>query len=231
MLGPIAHQIEIDRSVGATLHVEPNDNPVAGEPSEIWFALTQKGGESLALEDCQCQLTMYTGDVSDRDATTNPIAQPDLRAMDVEGYQNIPASTIVFPQVGQYTLILTGSPQADAPAFEPFELRFPVTVAQGTPALTTPTPQASPTTITVPAPDNTNPLSRSNQGGMVVSENPAPSITSPWAGGILLLSTILILGILLTMGWTLYQGQHQKQTPFKKPPDQPKDSQKSTEDP
>ncbi|MEM8805980.1 MAG: hypothetical protein AAGF01_08130 [Cyanobacteria bacterium P01_G01_bin.38] len=120
----MAHKVELDGSVGATLHIEPNDTPRAGESALTWFALAKRGGESVPLADCDCQLAVFSKSESE------PVLEPELKAVSAEGYKDIPGADINFPQVGAYELVLTGAPINDE-GFEAFELRFPVTVAAG----------------------------------------------------------------------------------------------------
>lgn len=121
-----AHETEVSGDVGATLHVEPDDNPQAGVASTAWFALTQHGGHLIPLSECNCQLSVYAQPYQEGDA---PIAQPSLTAVSAEGQAGIPGAEITFPRAGAYELVLQGEPVTDG-AFSPFELRFPVTVAQ-----------------------------------------------------------------------------------------------------
>ncbi|MEM0981270.1 MAG: hypothetical protein AAGH78_13475, partial [Cyanobacteria bacterium P01_H01_bin.58] len=51
-LPAIAHQVQVADDVGATLHIEPDDIPKAGAPTEVWIALTQPGGVVIPLETC-----------------------------------------------------------------------------------------------------------------------------------------------------------------------------------
>ena len=88
-----------------------------------WFALTRRGGETIPLSSCECTVAIYAQSDSD-----NPVATPSLQAVDSEGYQGIPGATFTFPDVGAYTLIISGSPKA-AQDFSPFELSFNVIVA------------------------------------------------------------------------------------------------------
>ncbi|MBF2079307.1 MAG: hypothetical protein IGR76_12495 [Synechococcales cyanobacterium T60_A2020_003] len=141
----IAHQVEISKDVGGTVHVEPNDAPRAGEPTLAWFALTQRGGQAIPLSDCDCQLTVYA--VSGTGENDGAIATPALTPLSVEGYENVPSATITFPGVGAYELVITGQPSAAA-TFQPFELRFDVTVATIAPSAPAPTP----TTLSEAAP-------------------------------------------------------------------------------
>ncbi len=122
-----AHKIKIDAQVGATLHIEPNDNPRAGESAKTWFALTRKGGKVIPLSECDCKLKVYKEPLK---TESSPILQPPLRAVSAEKYKGIPGTNIVFPSPGAYQLKLSGS-AATAGSFQSFELEFPVTVAAG----------------------------------------------------------------------------------------------------
>jgi hypothetical protein len=123
----LAHQVQVSGEVGGTAHIEPNDNPRAGVPSQAWFAITRQGGELIPLEACNCQLSVYTQPYRSGDA---PVQQPVLKPVSAEGYEGVPGAEITFPQVGAYELVLQGEPQTPN-AFQPFELRFDVTVAAG----------------------------------------------------------------------------------------------------
>jgi hypothetical protein len=103
------------------MHIEPNDIPLAGSPTDVWFALTQAGGTVIPLPRCDCSLTLY-------DADEQAIATPDLFPLSAEGYREIPGASVTFPDVGTYALVLAGRPLAAA-EFTPFELRFEVVVA------------------------------------------------------------------------------------------------------
>lgn len=127
----LAHTVKTDADVGATFHLEPNHNPRSGEPATTWFALTRAGGETIALEACNCQLTVFRQ--GDR---TQPVATPTLEAISAEGYENIPGAEVIFPEAGVYELQLTGTPQ-EAGDFQAFSLSYEVTVRPGT--TTTPT--------------------------------------------------------------------------------------------
>ncbi len=121
-----AHKIEIQLDVGATIHIEPNDAPRAGETALTWFALTQKGGRIIPLNECNCKLSVY----SQTSPEGTPLQQPILKAVSQESYQGIPAATITFPAAGAYQLQLQGKPQNGA-NFSPFELKFDINVAPG----------------------------------------------------------------------------------------------------
>jgi hypothetical protein len=121
----IAHETQIDETVGGTLHIEPNDVPRAKKPALAWFALTRRGGQPIPLADCDCRLAVYSNSASEGD---KPLATPGLKAVDAGGYRDIPAAEMTFPAVGRYELVVTGKPTEKAD-FQPFELSFEVTVA------------------------------------------------------------------------------------------------------
>ncbi|MES1021418.1 hypothetical protein ABN584_00775 [Gloeocapsa sp. BRSZ] len=121
----LAHKVQTAADVGATLHIEPNDNPRAGESSLTWFALTRKGGQTIPLAECDCKLAVYSGS-----STSQPLLEPPLKSISAERFENIPAAEIVFPQAGAYRLQFTGSPKV-AGSFQPFELNYDISVAPG----------------------------------------------------------------------------------------------------
>jgi hypothetical protein len=173
------HQVEVADDVGATLHVEPNDIPQAGIPTDLWFALTAAGGAIIPLEDCDCTLTVY--DQSGAIAVT-----PDLAPTTAEGYADIPGATLTFPTVGAYELVLSGQPStAAAQSFSPFDLRFEVTVA-GTAAA----PATPPTTAIAPP---------------TGQELSAPVPSSPPLGliGLIVGAGVLVTVIAGMIGWSV----------------------------
>lgn len=145
-----AHETERTSKVGATLHIEPDDSPRAGETALTWFALTQRGGKIIPLEECNCQIALYA---KPHQEGTAPLQQPQLKAVSVSRYQNIPGADITFPAAGAYELELTGAPKAGA-NFPAFKLEFDVNVAPGA---TAPSASAAP----VPA-TNTTPVAESS---------------------------------------------------------------------
>lgn len=119
-----AHNVEISNDVAATFHIEPNHNPRAGNKTKAWFALTRRGGQSIPLSECNCKLNVYT---VPRTADNKPILQPELKAIDVEKYQQIPGADIVFPRAGAYVLEIIGTAKDEA-SFAPFDLTYTVNV-------------------------------------------------------------------------------------------------------
>ncbi|MGF1535866.1 MAG: hypothetical protein ACFB4J_05180 [Elainellaceae cyanobacterium] len=119
----LAHQVTVADNVGGTLHIEPNDVPRAGQETLAWFALARRGGQTIPLSACHCALSVY------QSFGAEAIATPRLEAITAEGYRGIPSASFAFPRPGQYELVLTGRPVAESD-FQPFTLRFDVTVAR-----------------------------------------------------------------------------------------------------
>jgi hypothetical protein len=122
-----AHTVKISGDVGGTVHLEPNDNPRAGEVTQAWFALTRKGGKVIPLKDCNCQLAIYA---EPHVAGEPALIAPPLKPIQAERYEGIPGAEITFPKPGAYQLQLTGKPVTEG-NFKPFDLKFVVTVAIG----------------------------------------------------------------------------------------------------
>lgn len=124
----IAHNVEVSGDVAGTWHIEPDHNPRAGEPARVWVALTRKGGRVLPLEQANCQLAVYS---QPRTEGSQPLLQPQLKAIAVEQYQGIPGANLVFPKPGLYQMELGCTPNT-AGTFESFEMQSEVTVVAGT---------------------------------------------------------------------------------------------------
>jgi hypothetical protein len=146
----LAHTVKTAGQVAATFHLEPSHNPRAGEPAQVWFALTQAGGTVIPLQQCDCQLqVVQAGQV---------IAQPPLRAIAAEQYQGIPAASITFPQVGIYQLVLQGTAKGGQ-TFAPFTLSYEVTVQPGTAPPTATPGESSPSASHTSPAATTDPVS------------------------------------------------------------------------
>lgn len=131
----IAHDVETTQDIGATFHIEPNDAPRANKPQLAWFALTQKGGKVIPLEQCNCKLAVHA---EPHKEGSPPLLEPPLKDISIKRYKGIPGAEIVFPKAGAYELELSGTPKAGA-TFKPFKLSYEVTVSPGAPAQTSPT--------------------------------------------------------------------------------------------
>jgi hypothetical protein len=113
----LAHEVQTSEEVGGTIHIEPNDRPVAGKKSRIWIALTKRGGDIIPYVKCNC--TMEVRSLTNR----NIKFQPSNSLAVIESYLGIPSKEVTFPEVGRYELKLIGSAK-NGEDFPPFELTF-----------------------------------------------------------------------------------------------------------
>ena len=164
-----AHKTEVSGNVAGTWHLEPNHSARAGEPARVWVALTQSGGRVIPLDQCDCKLAVY--DANQADAP--PIMQPVLKALSTENFENIPGAEITFPEVGEYRIVLTGSPKADA-TFTPFELSYTTVVAAGSARASTPPPrteesQSNSDPIPMPSESLASPAAQTHFWGIAIA--------------------------------------------------------------
>ena len=127
ILSAQAHTVKTSGDVAALFHIEPDDNPKAGQASRAWFALTKKGGELIPLEKCNCKLEVHP---EPHKEGSEPLLEPPLKAISAEQYQGVPGAEIVFPKAGIYELEISGTAK-DGQSFQPFELSYDVTVQSG----------------------------------------------------------------------------------------------------
>jgi len=118
--------MKVSGDVAALFHIDPDDHPKAGVPSQAWFALMLIGGNVIPLSQCKCEVDVYPTPI--QEGKTLPLLKPQLKAISVESYQNIPSTVITFPKPGIYELRFTGKPLSGN-KFRPFKLSYEVTVA------------------------------------------------------------------------------------------------------
>ena len=78
----------------------------------------------LQLKDCDCAVQVFTQPAED---STLPIASPELEPVSAESFTDIPGATVMFPDIGAYTIVITGTPTSTND-FQPFELSFDIAV-------------------------------------------------------------------------------------------------------
>ena len=109
-----AHELESDTTIGAVLHIQPNDSPVVGEETTYRLAFTDTANK-LDLNACDCSVEIkFEGNTIETRALT---ASSKLESTD----------TYIFKEAGLYTLIATGKPKA-LDTFGEFTLTYPIRV-------------------------------------------------------------------------------------------------------
>ena len=119
----IAHEVKTSGQIGGTIHIEPNDRPVAGKKTRIWVALTRRGGEVIPYDKCNCIMEVRS--------LTNRNIQFQLQNSFsiIEELLSLPSKEVIFPEVGRYELKLVGSAK-HGEDFPPFELTFTTNVGR-----------------------------------------------------------------------------------------------------
>ncbi len=113
-----AHVLESDQTVGAVVHIDPDDAPFAKRSAHIFFEFKDTANH-FNLANCACQLTV---EQNEQRLATVPLSTIDsLKA----------TASYEFPAKGSYQLELTGRSKegvAEDDEFTPFTLSYPVQV-------------------------------------------------------------------------------------------------------
>jgi hypothetical protein len=114
-----AHELKISNGTSAVLHVLPNDQPVAGDTSEMDFSFgASKSGFELATCDCSVSVTTDAGKTLVKKLPLTPSA-PGATLTSVVPY--------TFTKAGVYDVLVRG--KATAGQFKDFSLDYDVTVS------------------------------------------------------------------------------------------------------
>lgn len=110
----LAHVLKIDESIGAVMHIQPEDDPVAGEESSFYFEFKDKKN-TFDPKLCECTFSVTS---NGQELYSQPLfqnnSQPSLTNASVY---------YTFPKRGVYVIKITGKPLS-AGAFDDFTLSF-----------------------------------------------------------------------------------------------------------
>jgi hypothetical protein len=115
----LAHELLTDQKIGAVIHVEPNDEPVAGEQAVVFFQFKDIDDE-FTPQACDCEVS---------------ILQEERQIYITQLWQDVAEPTLdnayvkyTFPQAGEYEVRIHGEPRTGS-EFAHFELEYDVHVA------------------------------------------------------------------------------------------------------
>lgn len=108
-----AHTLKVDGSIGVVLHVDPEDDPVAGETATFYFDIKDKQGK-FSVNNCDCVAAVLQEEVIKEKVRLS----------------SVPSIQYIFPSTGIYKIELKGAPLQDG-AFQAFDVRFDQRVAKG----------------------------------------------------------------------------------------------------
>ena len=113
------HVVLTDGTIGVTMHIDPDDAPIAGKPSRVYFWFKDTTGH---LDPNRCQGTFSVA-LDDWMVTSQPLfAQKDSGLISVH--------EVTFSKPGVYTVRVNGYPMGNV-TFQPFLLQFSVRVEPG----------------------------------------------------------------------------------------------------
>lgn len=109
----LAHETQSNNGIGAILHVDPGDAPIAGQDSTLFFEFTDMEGK-LDLNNCKCSV------VISRDGQ-EVLSQEFTGIPGTEGTSGM--IDFIFPEPGIYKTLVTGIPKEEG-QFKSFKLNF-----------------------------------------------------------------------------------------------------------
>lgn len=109
----LAHVVESDRGIGAVLHIDPDDDPIAGEVSTFFFDIKDTAG-GYRENNCRCRL----------------VIKQDGQTLYDELFNRPGGGTYTFPTRGIYSVAAVGSPLSGN-SFQPFNLEYTIRVERG----------------------------------------------------------------------------------------------------
>lgn len=116
----LAHFVKSDSGIGAVLHIDPGDDPIAGSQSTIFLEFKDVNNK-LKLSECICRIIISeTGKEVLNQSFEGAGGTESLSAV-------IP---VVFPDLNVYKMTVEGTPKFNN-GFAPFKLEYDIRVAQG----------------------------------------------------------------------------------------------------
>ena len=114
-----AHVLKSDGTIGAVLHIDPEDDPFAGQPTNFFLEFKDLGN-TFKLTDCDCVVNIYQ--------SGKQIYATQLTAID-QNNLNSAGFSFTFPQKDVYQLKIFGRPNIYN-QFKNFTLVYVIRVAR-----------------------------------------------------------------------------------------------------
>lgn len=110
-----AHFLKTDGSIGAVLHIDPDDDPIAGKSSTFYFDVKDETNK-FSITTCGCQVKIQQ---NNQDVYSQPVTQSGAESV---------SGSFLFPSQGVYQVSLVGQPLV-AGSFAPFQLTYDIRVS------------------------------------------------------------------------------------------------------
>lgn len=117
-----AHILKTDNNIGAVLHIDPADEPIAGLPATFFFEFKDKQSKFQPAA-CNCQFSISENGQS-------IYSQPLFQSSSTPTLTNA-LVTYTFPKADSYKITVVGQPTQPA-AFQSFSLVYDVRVSSDT---------------------------------------------------------------------------------------------------
>jgi len=109
-----AHIFRTSGDIGVELHIEPDDQPLAGQLTHFRFTFEDVSGK-FNLNQCLCSVSFA---LAGRTVATQAVANQG---------SSISENTFTFPDAGTYTITLAGRPEQGG-TFQAFRMQYPARV-------------------------------------------------------------------------------------------------------
>lgn len=114
-----AHELKTVGAISSLLHINPDDDPIAGQPSELLFLIKDKD-KKFNAQQCNCQASV---------SYNNEVLFSSALAKAASSYRGIfaPAILYTFPHKGMFTVTLRGEPKT-ANDFQSFSISYDIRI-------------------------------------------------------------------------------------------------------
>ena len=111
-VGPAAaHQIASNNGVAVQVHVDPNDEPIAGVATTVWVVRVKARNATFAWKTCRCRLKVF-------DSSGTVILDTAVK---------VPRTPVTFPEPKAYGITFSGRVKKKAaPGFRSFRVTYAI---------------------------------------------------------------------------------------------------------
>ena len=116
----LAHILASDKSIGAVMHIDPEDNPIVGQPSFFFFEFKDKTGK-FDPANCDCKVSILE--------SNKQIYTQDLFAGNPQPNLSNSSFSYIFSHRGVYNIQVSGTSVVKN-SFPAFTLQYDVRVSR-----------------------------------------------------------------------------------------------------
>ena len=117
-----AHEIASDGPIAVAIHIEPGDDPIVGEPADIYLEILDVQKKFSPI-NCDCKAVIA---LDGREIFSTQLFEDDSE----DSLNSNPTFSYSFPKKGVYSVTIQGTPKEDGNGFSKFSVNFDVRVAR-----------------------------------------------------------------------------------------------------